>query len=75
MCSLAINAELPEEAMNPATMAETAERMRTMKPGDIDGLLSEMATMSPVQKEQLKSMGMDPAMVRLQVHEVWSCPR
>jgi hypothetical protein len=54
---------LAEEAMNPATLAETAERMKSMKPGDIDSLLSEMASMSSDQKAQLKAMGMDPGMV------------
>jgi hypothetical protein len=54
---------LMEESMNPATLAETAERMKSMKPEDIDSLLAEMASMGPEQKAQLKSMGMDPAMV------------
>jgi len=49
--------------MNPATLAETAERMKSMKPQDIDGLLSEMASMSSEQKAQLKAMGMDPGMM------------
>ena len=49
--------------MNPATLAETAERMKSLKPEDIDSLLAEMASMGPEQKAQLKSMGMDPAMV------------
>jgi hypothetical protein len=51
---------MEEEARNPATLAESAKRMQTMKPEDMAQLISEMENMDPAQKEQLKGMGMDP---------------
>lgn len=49
-----------EEALNADGLKETAAKMKTMKPEDIDGMLKEMENMPAAQKEQLKSMGMDP---------------
>lgn len=45
---------MEEEANNPATMAESAERMKNMTPEDMSKLIAEMENMDPVQKDQLK---------------------
>jgi hypothetical protein len=55
---------LAEEAINPITMAESARQMKDMKPEDIGKMIQEMEGMSPVQREQLKSMGMDPDLMK-----------
>jgi hypothetical protein len=51
---------MEEEASNPTTLAESAERMKNMTPDDMAKLIEEMENMDPVQKAQLKGMGMDP---------------
>ncbi|KAL3772756.1 hypothetical protein ACHAWO_004118 [Cyclotella atomus] len=51
---------MKEESMDPATLAESAERMKSMTPEDMAILIDEMEKMPGVQKEQLKKMGMDP---------------
>ena len=48
------------EASDPTTLAESAERMKNMTPEDMSTLIAEMENMDPVQKAQLKGMGMDP---------------
>ena len=45
-----------EEAMDPETMAMTAERMKEMSPQDLDTMIGEVAGMDDLQKEQLKAM-------------------
>ena len=49
---------MEEESMNPATLAESAERMKNMTPEDMTTLIAEMEKMPDAQKEQLKKMGM-----------------
>lgn len=51
---------MEEESSNPVTLAESAERMKNMTPEDMAKLIDEMEKMDPVQKAQLKAMGMDP---------------
>ncbi|KAL3797510.1 hypothetical protein HJC23_009874 [Cyclotella cryptica] len=51
---------MEEESTNPATLAESAERMKSMTPEDMTKLIAEMENMPEAQKEQLKTMGMDP---------------
>jgi len=51
---------MEEEASNPQTLAESAERMKNMTPDDMAKLIQEMENMDAVQKAQLKAMGMDP---------------
>lgn len=48
------------EASDPKTLAESAERMKNMSSEDMATLIAEMENMDPVQKAQLKGMGMDP---------------
>lgn len=48
---------MEEESMNPATLAESAERMKNMTPEDMTTLIAEMEKMPDAQKEQLKKMG------------------
>jgi len=48
------------EASDPKTLAESAERMKNMTSEDMATLIAEMENMDPVQKAQLKGMGMDP---------------
>jgi len=47
---------MAEEAMDPETMAMTAERMKEMSPQDLDTMIGEVAGMDDLQKEQLKAM-------------------
>jgi len=51
---------MEEESRNPATLAESAERMKNMTPEDMSKLIAEMENMPAEQKAQLKAMGMDP---------------
>lgn len=55
---------LAEESMNPANFKESADRMKSMTPGDMDGLMKEMEEMSSEQQAQLKAMGMDPTLMK-----------
>jgi len=48
------------EASDPKTLADSAERMKNMTSEDMATLIAEMENMDPVQKAQLKGMGMDP---------------
>lgn len=54
-----------EESMDPASMAATADRMKNMDPKEMDLLIGEIDNMDASQKEQLKAMGMDPAMMKM----------
>jgi len=51
---------MEEESNNPATLAASAERMKSMTPEDMTKLIAEMENMPEAQKDQLKAMGMDP---------------
>eukprot|EP00984_Skeletonema_dohrnii_P018300 scaffold8522_cov82-Skeletonema_dohrnii-CCMP3373.AAC.2 len=51
---------MEEESSDPKTLADSAERMKNMTPEDMATLIAEMENMDPVQKAQLKGMGMDP---------------
>jgi len=51
---------MDEESKNPESLADTAERMKNMSPADMETLIGEMENMPAAQKQQLKSMGMDP---------------
>ena len=51
---------MEQEASDPKTLAESAERMKSMTPDDMATLIAEMENMDPAQKAQLKAMGMDP---------------
>mmetsp|Transcript_11395 Transcript_11395/g.18872 ORF Transcript_11395/g.18872 Transcript_11395/m.18872 type:complete len:420 (-) Transcript_11395:5173-6432(-) len=51
---------MEEESSDPKTLAESAERMKSMTPDDMATLIAEMENMDPAQKAQLKAMGMDP---------------
>jgi len=51
---------LEEESNNPQVLADSAEAMKNMSPKDMEKLIGEMETMPDAQKEQLKTMGMDP---------------
>jgi hypothetical protein len=55
---------MAEEAMNPEALKASAEAMKNMKPGDIDQILREMDNMPAAQLEQLKSLGMDPTIMK-----------
>jgi hypothetical protein len=55
---------LQEESMNPANMKESAERMKSMTPTDMDTMMKEMDRMSPAEQAQLKAMGMDPSLMK-----------
>mmetsp|Transcript_14161 Transcript_14161/g.23457 ORF Transcript_14161/g.23457 Transcript_14161/m.23457 type:complete len:437 (-) Transcript_14161:133-1443(-) len=55
---------LAEESMNPANFKESADRMKSMTPRDMDGLMKEMDEMSSEQQAQLKAMGMDPSLMK-----------
>ena len=55
---------LEQEAMNAATMKEAAEQMKSMKPEDIESMIREMDNMPAAEVEQLKSMGMDPEVMK-----------
>lgn len=59
-----MQAIVAEETMNPVSMAEQAERMKDMKPEDMDSIIQEMDSMDPVQAAQLKAMGMDPDLMK-----------
>eukprot|EP00613_Pedinella_sp_CCMP2098_P062836 CAMPEP_0171984750 /NCGR_PEP_ID=MMETSP0993-20121228/273991_1 /TAXON_ID=483369 /ORGANISM="non described non described, Strain CCMP2098" /LENGTH=516 /DNA_ID=CAMNT_0012637585 /DNA_START=188 /DNA_END=1738 /DNA_ORIENTATION=+ len=54
-----------EESMDPATMAATADRMKSMQPEEMEVLIKEIDNMDAAQKEQLAAMGMDPAMMKM----------
>ena len=51
---------MEEESTNPEVLAQSAAAMKNMSSDDMGKLISEMETMPDAQKEQLKSMGMDP---------------
>ena len=51
---------MEEESSDPSSLADSAERMKNMTPEDMKTLIEEMENMDPVQKAQLKGMGMDP---------------
>lgn len=55
---------LQEESMNPANMKESAERMKSMTPSDMDTMMQEMDRMGPAEQAQLKAMGMDPSLMK-----------
>jgi hypothetical protein len=59
-----MKAIMAEEAMNPESLKASAEAMKNLKPGDIDQILAEMDNMPYAQLEQLKSMGMDPSIMK-----------
>jgi hypothetical protein len=50
--------------MNPANMKESAERMKSMTPSDMDTMMQEMDRMGPAEQAQLKAMGMDPSLMK-----------
>lgn len=54
-----------EESMDPASMAATADRMKNMKPEEMDVLIKEIDDMDDAQRQQLKAMGMDPTMMKM----------
>ena len=54
-----------EESMDPASMAATAQRMKSMRPEELDILISELDKMGEVEKKQLASMGMNPEMMKM----------
>ena len=51
---------MEEESTNPEVLAQSAAAMKNMSSDDMGKLISEMETMPDAQREQLKSMGMDP---------------
>jgi hypothetical protein len=56
---------LREEANNAASLADTAQRMKTMTPSDVQSMITELSNMNAVQRDELKRLGMDPdAMLR-----------
>ena len=65
---------LSEEAMDPTNMAASAEAMKNMTPQDMERIMSEMDNMSPVQRNQLKSMGMDPDLMKRSLQMMKSNP-
>lgn len=52
-----------EESQNPESLAQTAERMKNLSSTDLDQLISQVNSMPQAQRDQLKSMGMDPDMM------------
>lgn len=59
-----MKAIMAEESMNAESLKASAEAMKNLKPGDIDRILAEMDDMPAAQLEQLKSMGMDPSIMK-----------
>jgi ribosomal protein L12E/L44/L45/RPP1/RPP2 len=55
---------MEQESLNAESLKASAEAMKNMKPSDIDQILAEMDNMPASQLEQLKSMGMDPAVMK-----------
>ena len=60
--------------MDPTNMAASAEAMKNMTPQDMERIMSEMDNMSPVQRNQLKSMGMDPDLMKRSLQMMKSNP-
>mmetsp|Transcript_32787 Transcript_32787/g.35350 ORF Transcript_32787/g.35350 Transcript_32787/m.35350 type:complete len:403 (-) Transcript_32787:2593-3801(-) len=44
--------------------SQAIDQMKNLKPGDIDNMLQEFENMNPIQKNALKAMNMDPAMMK-----------
>jgi hypothetical protein len=55
---------LQEESMNPANFASSAKQMQNMSPAQMDQMIKEMDMMTPAQRENLKSLGMDPDLMK-----------
>ncbi|EJK53026.1 hypothetical protein THAOC_27611 [Thalassiosira oceanica] len=51
---------MEEESTNPEVLSQSAAAMKNMTPQDMEKLITEMESMPPAQKDQLKAMGMDP---------------
>ena len=54
---------LSEEASNPETLNQTAERMKNLTTNDLEDMIAQVDAMPEAQRQQLKSMGMDPDMM------------
>ena len=50
--------------MNAENMKESARKMQTMTSADLDSMMQEMDSMPAQQMEELKKMGMDPALMK-----------
>lgn len=50
--------------MNAENMKESARKMQTMTSADLDSMMQEMSSMPAAQMEELKKMGMDPALMK-----------
>jgi len=55
---------LKEEALNPETMKQTAEKMNNMSQADLDEMLKEVGSMSPAQEASMKALGMNPELMK-----------
>ena len=55
---------LQEEALSPENMKKAAEMMTTITPDEIDSALQEMDNMSSLEKEEMKSLGMNPEIMK-----------
>ena len=54
---------LAEESNNPVTLDQTAERMKNLTSEDLEDMIAQVEAMPLAQRQQLKSMGMDPDMM------------
>lgn len=59
-----MKAIMAEESMNPANFAASAKQMQNMTPEGMEQMMKEMEQMNPMQRDQLKAMGMDPAIMK-----------
>ena len=60
--------------LSPEQMKEAAKAMSSMTPEDMDRMMSEVANLSPAQKEQMKKMGMNPGVVEMMAKMAKSNP-
>ena len=51
--------------MTPESMRQAADALKTLKPDQIQQMLKEVEDMSPQERERLKSMGINPDMLKM----------
>merc|ERR1719353_1760506 len=52
-------------SMTPESMRQAADALKTLKPDQIQQMLKEVEDMSPQERERLKSMGINPDMLKM----------